>query len=231
MRDDIVNGVIKSVVFGVAVSLIAVFEGYDAQPTAEGVSRATTRTVVDGVARDPRARFRADRHSCSPEASRDGSNRATIDLWVGIFVVIGIGALAVPRAQGRQPRHVRRRRNGYHVTARFDNIGGLKLRAPVKSAGVVVGRVDAHPLRPRRPTRPRCDATSTSAIKFPRDSIASILTSGLLGEQYIGLEAGRRRLMLADGDRMRMTQSAVVLENLISQFLFSKAAEGKDEKK
>jgi phospholipid/cholesterol/gamma-HCH transport system substrate-binding protein len=156
-------------------------------------------------------------------------NRATIDLWVGIFVVIGIGALLflalkvgnLATFSGGET---------YNVQARFVNIGGLKVRAPIKSAGVVVGRV----------ADIRFDNETYEALvsmnldqhyQFPRDSTAKILTSGILGEQYIGLEAGGDGVMLKNGDRVRLTQSAVVLENLISQFLFNKAAEGKDEKK
>ncbi|HEV8107489.1 MAG TPA: outer membrane lipid asymmetry maintenance protein MlaD [Burkholderiales bacterium] len=156
-------------------------------------------------------------------------NRATIDLWVGIFVVIGIGALLflalkvgnLATFSGGET---------YNVQARFVNIGGLKARAPIKSAGVVVGRV----------ADIRFDNETYEALvsmnldqhyQFPRDSTAKILTSGILGEQYIGLEAGGDGVMLKNGDRVRLTQSAVVLENLISQFLFNKAAEGKDEKK
>jgi phospholipid/cholesterol/gamma-HCH transport system substrate-binding protein len=118
----------------------------------------------------------------------------------------------------------------YQVNAKFANIGGLKVRGPVKSAGVVVGRV----------ADIRFDNESYEALvtmtldvnyQFPRDTTAKILTSGILGEQYVGLEAGGDGVMLKQGDRVRLTQSAVVLENLISQFLFNKAAEGKDEKK
>ena len=117
----------------------------------------------------------------------------------------------------------------YQVNARFANIGGLKERGPVKSAGVVVGRVASI----------RFDNESYEAIvtmnvdsgyQFPRDTTAKILTSGILGEQYVGLEAGGDSVMLKQGDRMRLTQSAVVLENLISQFLFNKAAEEKEAK-
>ena len=156
-------------------------------------------------------------------------NRATIDLWVGIFVVIGIGALLflalkvgnLATFSGGET---------YNVQGRFVNIGGLKVRAPIKSAGVVVGRV----------ADIRFDNETYEALvsmnldqhyQFPRDSTAKILTSGILGEQYVGLEAGGDGVMLKSGDRLRLTQSAVVLENLISQFLFNKAAEGKDEKK
>jgi phospholipid/cholesterol/gamma-HCH transport system substrate-binding protein len=117
----------------------------------------------------------------------------------------------------------------YPVITKFDNIGGLKPRAPVKSAGVVV-RVDAIDFDDKTFT-----ATVTLQLderyKFPKDTSAKILTSGLLGEQYIGLEAGGDTQNLVAGDRIKMTQSAIVLENLISQFLFSKAAEGKDSSK
>jgi phospholipid/cholesterol/gamma-HCH transport system substrate-binding protein len=156
-------------------------------------------------------------------------NRSTIDLWVGAFVVAGIGgllflALKVGNLASFSTSQA------YMVHAKFANIGGLKARAPVKSAGVVVGRV----------ADIRFDNESYEAIvtinvdasyQFPRDTTAKILTSGILGEQYVGLEAGGDGVMLKHGDRLRLTQSAVVLENLISQFLFNKAAEGKPEPK
>jgi len=156
-------------------------------------------------------------------------NRSTIDLWVGIFVVAGLAgllflALKVGNLTGFSTAQT------YQVLAKFANIGGLKVRAPVKSAGVVVGRV----------ADIRFDTESYEAIvamnidaayPFPRDTTAKILTSGILGEQYIGLEAGGDGVMLKNGDRLRLSQSAVVLENLISQFLFNKAAEGNAEGK
>jgi phospholipid/cholesterol/gamma-HCH transport system substrate-binding protein len=151
-------------------------------------------------------------------------NRSVLDLWVGIFVAVGIGAIIFLALRvgnlvswGSPP--------GYRLEARFDNIGGLKLRAPVKSAGVVVGRVE----------RIRLDPASYMAVvtlkidqgyEFTTDTIASILTSGLLGEVYIGLDAGGDSKMLADGGRIKKTQSAVILEKLIGQFLFDKAASG-----
>lgn len=156
-------------------------------------------------------------------------NRATIDLWVGIFVVLGIGALLFLALKVGNLATFSTGET-YNVHARFVNIGGLKVRAPIKSAGVVVGRVSDI----------RFDNETYEALvsmnldqhyQFPRDTTAKILTSGILGEQYIGLEAGGDGVMLKHGDRVRLTQSAVVLENLISQFLFSKAAETKDEKK
>ncbi len=155
-------------------------------------------------------------------------NRATIDVWVGVFVAAGFaGLLFLALKVGNLAAFSTAQT--YQVQAKFANIGGLKIRAPVKSAGVVVGRV----------SEVRFDNESYEAIvtlnldtsfQFPRDTAAKILTSGLLGEQYIGLEAGGDGVMLKQGDRLRLTQSAVVLENLISQFLFNKAAEDKDAK-
>jgi phospholipid/cholesterol/gamma-HCH transport system substrate-binding protein len=156
-------------------------------------------------------------------------NRSIIDLWVGIFVVLGVGALLFLALKVGNLGSFSGGET-YNVHARFVNIGGLKIRAPIKSAGVVVGRI----------ADIRFDNESYEALvsmnlddhyQFPRDTTAKILTSGILGEQYVGLEAGGDGVMLKHGDRIRLTQSAVVLENLISQFLFNKAAEGKEEKK
>jgi len=156
-------------------------------------------------------------------------NRSTIDLWVGVFVVIGFVALIFLALRVGNLASFNTGQT-YRVEAKFGNIGGLKVRAPVKSAGVVVGRI----------VDVRFDNESYEAVvlmdieqayQFPRDTTAKILTSGILGEQYLGLEAGGDAKMLAGGDRLRLTQSAVVLENLISQFLFNKAAEGKDAAK
>jgi phospholipid/cholesterol/gamma-HCH transport system substrate-binding protein len=154
--------------------------------------------------------------------------RSTIDLWVGVFVAIGLGALLFLALKVGNLASFSTAET-YRVEARFSNIGGLKVRAPVKSAGVVVGRVaeigfdnDAY--------EAVAVLTLDARFKFPRDTSAKILTSGLLGEQYIGLEAGADERMLADGERLRLTQSAVVLENLIGQFFTSKAAEGGEAK-
>ena len=156
-------------------------------------------------------------------------NRSTIDLWVGVFVVLGFaGLLFLSMKVGNLASFSTN--ETYQVQARFANIGGLKVRAPIKSAGVVVGRI----------ADIRFDNESYEAIvmmnldatyQFPRDTTAKILTSGILGEQYVGLEAGGDGVMLKHGDRLRLTQSAVVLENLISQFLFNKAAESKEPAK
>jgi phospholipid/cholesterol/gamma-HCH transport system substrate-binding protein len=155
-------------------------------------------------------------------------NRSTIDLWVGIFVAIGLGALLFLALKVGNLASFSTAQT-YKVQAKFSNIGGLKVRAPVKSAGVVVGRV-AEIRFDNDSFEAVATMTLDASYKFPRDSSAKILTSGLLGEQYIGLEAGGNPEMLKDGDRLRLTQSAVVLENLISQFLFSKAAEGGEAK-
>jgi phospholipid/cholesterol/gamma-HCH transport system substrate-binding protein len=147
-----------------------------------------------------------------------------LDLWVGLFVVAGIAALVVLAFKVGNMSTIGSGET-YSITANFDNIGGLKPRAAIKSAGVVVGRVTSISFNNDRFT-----AKVTMAIEknyqFPKDTTASILTSGLLGEQYVGLEGGGDDQMLKAGDNIRLTQSAVVLEKLISQFLFDKAAEG-----
>jgi len=156
-------------------------------------------------------------------------NRSTIDLWVGIFVAIGLAALLFLSLKVANLASFSSAQS-YKVEAKFANIGGLKVRGPVKSAGVVVGRVaDIH--FDNHSFEAIVTMNLESDFHFPKDTTAKILTSGILGEQYVGLEAGGDSTMLKDGDRLRLTQSAVVLENLISQFLFNKAAEGKDEKK
>jgi phospholipid/cholesterol/gamma-HCH transport system substrate-binding protein len=154
--------------------------------------------------------------------------RSTLDLWVGIFVMGGIGALLVLAMKVGNMTSVSASET-YPLTAQFDNIGGLKPRAPVKSAGVVVGRVALIQFDNEKFTA-RVTLNIDKSYKFPKDSSASILTSGLLGEQYIGLEGGGDPANLNSGDRIKQTQSAVVLEKLIGQFLYSKAAEGGDKK-
>jgi phospholipid/cholesterol/gamma-HCH transport system substrate-binding protein len=149
--------------------------------------------------------------------------KQSLDIWVGLFVALGLLALLFLALKAGnmsaftfQPT--------YQVSAKFDNIGGLKPRAPVKSAGVVVGRV----------SEIRFDDQSYQATvvmnfetryQFPKDSSAKILTSGLLGEQYIGIEAGGDEIMISQGGKLVQTQSAIVLENLISQFLYNKASD------
>jgi phospholipid/cholesterol/gamma-HCH transport system substrate-binding protein len=153
--------------------------------------------------------------------------RSTLDLWVGLFVVAGIVALALLALKvGNMTVSVS---DTYVLTANFDNIGGLKPRAPVKSAGVVVGRVASIQFDNEKFVA-RVTMNIDNGFKFPKDTSASILTSGLLGEQYIGLEGGGDNANLVAGERIKQTQSAVVLEKLIGQFLYSKASEGGDKK-
>ena len=156
--------------------------------------------------------------------------RSTLDLWVGLFVCAGIAALLILALKVGNMGSVGLGSNTYTVYANFDNIGGLKPRAPVKSAGVVVGRV-ARIGFDNEKFNARVELSIEEKFKFPKDTNATILTSGLLGEQYIGLEAGGDTANLANGDTIKLTQSAVVLEKLISQFLYSKAAEGDTAKK
>jgi len=149
--------------------------------------------------------------------------RTTLDLWVGFFVAIGLASLLflALKVGSLTPSSSS---ETYVLQARFGNIGGLKVRAPIKSAGVVVGRVKDI----------RFDQESYLAIvtldvnanyQFPRDTFATINTSGLLGEQYVGFEAGGDEVMLKSGDFIKKTQDAMVLEKLISQFMYNKASE------
>ena len=155
-------------------------------------------------------------------------DRKTIDLWVGLFILLGFAALLVLALRVGN-LGAERVTQTYSVSANFENIGGLKFKAPVKSAGVLVGRV----------TDIRFDSDKFQAVvtmtmdqrfSFPKDTSASILTSGLLGEVYIGFDAGAEEKKLVDGDKIKLTQSAVVLERLIGQFLFGKAQEGAEKK-
>ncbi len=156
--------------------------------------------------------------------------RSKLDLWVGLFVCAGIGALLILAMKVGNMASIAIGGESYTLYANFDNIGGLKPRAPVKSAGVVVGRVASIQFDNER-FNARVAMTMENKYKFPKDTTASILTSGLLGEQYVGLEAGGDSANLAAGETLKLTQSAVVLEKLISQFLYSKAAEGDTAKK
>jgi len=152
-------------------------------------------------------------------------DRTTIDLWVGIFVAAGVVALMVLALKVGNASTTLNMGDTYRIYAQFENIGGLKPRAPVKSAGVVVGRVGEIGFDTKSFTA-RVTLNVDRRYPFPKDTSVSILTSGLLGEQYVGLEAGGDDVMLKDGDTVQLTQSAVVLEKLIGQFLYNKAAEG-----
>ena len=152
-------------------------------------------------------------------------DRTLLDLWVGIFVAAGIAALFVLALKVGNASTTFNTGATYSISADFDNIGGLKVRAPVKSSGVVVGRVDDIQFDGKKFTA-RVTMHIDKRYEFPKDTSMSILTAGLLGEQYVGLEAGGDSVMLKDGDTVKLTQSAVVLEKLIGQFLYNKAAEG-----
>jgi len=150
--------------------------------------------------------------------------RSKNDVWVGLFVLIGAVAILFLALQSANLLTLNFQ-STYPLTARFDNIGGLKPKAAVRSGGVVVGRVESIAFDDKI-FQARVTLAIEDRYAFPKDSSLKILTSGLLGEQYIGIEAGAAEKMLAAGDRISSTQSAVVLEDLISQFLFSKAADG-----
>lgn len=155
--------------------------------------------------------------------------RRVVDLWVGLFVVAGIVALMILALKvgnfgAYSPKDV------YVVSAHFDNIGGLKEQAPVRSSGVVVGRVSGIRFDTKK-FDAEVTITMDGKFKFPSDTTAAILTSGILGENYVGLEAGGGDDNLKQGDEIKLTQSAVVLEKIISQFLYSKAQEAPDKPK
>lgn len=149
----------------------------------------------------------------------------TIEIWVGIFVAAGLAALFMLAMQVSNLSTFTGGA-GYTISARFDNIGGLKVRSPVTVAGVRIGRVsdigydsDTY----QAVVKMTIDAKYNH---LPKDTSADILTAGLLGEQYIGLEPGGDETYLKNGDRIQLTQSALVLEKIIGQFLFNKASEG-----
>ena len=150
--------------------------------------------------------------------------RSKIDVWVGLFVLIGAAAILFLALQAANLLSLNFQ-SIYHIDALFDNVGGLKPKAAVRSAGVVVGRVDAISFDDKT-FQAKVSLGMEERFVFPKDSSLKILTSGLLGEQYIGIEAGGSEKNLVNGDVVRDTQSAVVLESLIGQFLFSKAADG-----
>jgi phospholipid/cholesterol/gamma-HCH transport system substrate-binding protein len=151
-------------------------------------------------------------------------NNRTVEIGVGLFVAIGIGALFMLALQVSNLGNSISG-NSYVITAAFENIGGLKVRSPVTVSGVRVGRVDAIDY----------DSTAFEAVvslridaaydAFPEDTSASIFTAGLLGEQYIALEPGGSMQNLVEGDRIQLSQSALVMEQVIGQFLYSVAAE------
>lgn len=149
--------------------------------------------------------------------------RSKNDVWVGLFVLLGALALLFLALQSANLLSLSFQPT-YRVTAKFDNIGGLKPQAAVRSAGVVVGRVESIRFDDKS-YQASVSLELESRYQFPKDSSLKILTSGLLGEQYIGVEAGAEEKNLAPGDTITTTQSAVVLENLIGQFLYNRAAD------
>ncbi len=149
----------------------------------------------------------------------------TVEIWVGVFIAAGLAALFMLAMQVSNLSTFTDDA-GYRITARFENIGGLKVRAPVTVAGVRVGRVVGIAYDGEAFEAVVTMQVNSAYDQLPSDTSASILTAGLLGEQYIGLDPGGSLENLGDGDRIQLTQSALVLEKIIGQFLFSKAAEG-----
>jgi phospholipid/cholesterol/gamma-HCH transport system substrate-binding protein len=149
--------------------------------------------------------------------------RTTMDLWVGAFVVAGIAALVMlaMKVGNLSTYNVS---ETYQVQAYFSNVGGLKPKASIKSSGVLVGRVVDITLDTER-YEAKVTFSLDKRYSFPRDTFASILTSGLLGEQYIGLSPGGDSEMLKPGEIIKKTQSAAVLEDLIGKFIYNKAEE------
>jgi len=154
-------------------------------------------------------------------------HRKSVDVWVGLFVLLGLAALLFLALKAGNMSTLSFGKT-YNVTAKFDNIGGLKPQAPVKSAGVVVGRVGNIKFDDKS-YKALVTLELEAGYKFSKDSSLKILTAGLLGEQYIGIETGGDEKNLANGDQITHTSSATVLEDLINQFIYSKAAEGKKE--
>jgi len=152
--------------------------------------------------------------------------RTKTDVWVGMLVLLGVVALLFLALQSANLLSVSWQKT-YDISAYFDNIGGLKKQAAVKSAGVVVGRVRDIQFDDKN-FQAKVVLALDVRFQFPKDSSLKILTSGLLGEQYIGIEAGSDSVNLVQGDKVQSTQSAVVLENLISRFLYNKASDGPD---
>ena len=152
----------------------------------------------------------------------------TMEIWVGIFVAAGLGALFVLAMKVSNLSTLNAERDTYTLVARFDNIGGLKVRSPVSVAGVRIGRVSQIDFDNETFEAVVKMAISQRYNRFPKDTSARIFTAGLLGEQYVSLEPGGDEEILEDGDEIRITQSALVLEQVIGQFLY-KAAEGGSE--
>jgi len=154
-------------------------------------------------------------------------NRSKIDVWVGVFVLIGAAAILFLALQAANLLSLSFQPT-YQVTAKFDNAGGLKPKSAVRSAGVVVGRVESISFDDQS-FQALVVLSLESRFAFPKDSSLKILTSGLMGDQYVGIEPGGADDNWVAGDLVTSTQSAVVLENLISQFLFNQASTAGDK--
>lgn len=152
--------------------------------------------------------------------------RKSLDIWVGLFVMLGVAALLFLALKAGNMSSLSFSQT-YAITAKFDNIGSLRPQAAVKASGVVVGRVASIRFDDKT-YKALVTLDMEDGYHFPKDSSAKILTAGLLGEQYVGIEAGGDTNNLVAGDKIARTQSAAVLEDLINQFIYSKAAEGKE---
>jgi phospholipid/cholesterol/gamma-HCH transport system substrate-binding protein len=151
-----------------------------------------------------------------------------VEIWVGLFVAMGMAALFMLAMQASNLASLTRS-DGYLITAGFENVGGLKLRSPVTVSGVRVGRVEAIDYDDSTFEAVVSMRINSEYDSFPEDTTASIYTSGLLGEQYVALEPGGSMENLGDGDRVQLTQSALVMEQVIGQFLYNAAADGSGE--
>ncbi len=152
-------------------------------------------------------------------------NMKMVEISVGVFIAAGIAALFMLAMKVSNLSSFTTQ-DGYELTARFDNIGGLKAMSPVNAGGVRIGRVTSIDYDQGTYEAIVKMQISSQYNKLPKDSSASIFTSGLLGEQYISLEPGGDTNYLKSGDQIKLTQSAIVMEQVIGQFLFSKASEG-----
>lgn len=154
--------------------------------------------------------------------------RSKIDVWVGLFVMLGAAAILFLALQSANLLSLNFQPT-YQLDAKFVDVGGLKPKAAVRSSGVLVGRVESITFDDKT-FQARVSMAMDSRFAFPKDSSLKILTSGLLGEQYLGMSPGADEKNLAAGDTISSTQSAVVLEDLIGQFLYNSASGGKDKK-
>ncbi|MDD3651013.1 outer membrane lipid asymmetry maintenance protein MlaD [Immundisolibacter sp.] len=152
----------------------------------------------------------------------------SVEVWVGLFVALGLAALAFLSVRASNLAEYSDG-DAYTVVARFDNIGSLRVRAPVTVAGVRVGRVSGIDFDKQQFKAVVRMAIASRYDNLPQDTVASIRTAGLIGEQFVGLDPGGAPDALKDGDEIEITQSALVIEQLIGQFLYGQAAKGDKE--